>query len=150
MSAPTNIMAVYNGGTSWTRNTNCIMTKNYNGYDTSGISLNLYGVGSQGATLISNRHVLLANHVSSTFTLPQTVYFVNNSNVTFTYTITSLSRIGASSGTGYTDISIGYLNSTVDPSLKYYKVFPSNFLDYLKKGVAYASFQYLNPYLAAF
>lgn len=150
MSAPTNIMAVYNGGTSWTRNTNCIMTKNYNGYDTSGICLNISGVGNMGATLISNRHVLLANHISKDFSLPTTIYFVNNSNVTFTYTITSLSRIGASSGTGYTDISIGYLNTTVDSSLKYYKVFPSNFLDYLKKGTSSASFQYLNPYLAAF
>jgi hypothetical protein len=150
MSAPTNIMAVYNGGTSWTRNTNCIVSSANNGYDTSGVSINLFGVGGQGATLISNRHVLLANHVSTTFTLPQTVYFVNNSNVTFSYTITSLSRIGPSSGTGYTDISIGYLNATVDTSLKYYKVFSSNFLDYLKKGTSSASFQFLNPYLAAF
>ena len=150
MSAPTNIMAVYNGGTSWTRNTNCVVSSVNNGYDTSGICLNISGVGNMGATLISNKHVLLANHVSTSFSLPQTIYFVNNSNVTFTYTITSLSRIGASSGAGYTDISIGYLNSIVDTSLKYYKVFPSNFLDYLKKGTSSSTFQYLNPYLAAF
>jgi hypothetical protein len=150
MSASTNIMAVWNGGTSFTRNTNCIMTKNYNGYDTSGISLSINGFGGIGATLISNRHVLLANHTSVNFSLPTTVYFVNNSNITFTYTITSVSRIGTSFGTGYTDISIGYLNTIVDSSLIYYKVFPSNFLDYLKKGASYSSFQYLNPYLAAF
>ncbi len=130
MSASTNIMAVWNGGTSFTRNANCIMTKNYNGYDTTGISLAINGFGGIGATLISNRHVLLANHTSVNFSLPTTIYFVNNSNVTFTYTITSVSRIGASSGTGYTDISIGYLNTTVDSSLTYYKVFPFNFLDF--------------------
>ena len=122
MSASTNIMAVWNGGTSFTRNTNCIMTKNYNGYDTSGISLSINGFGGIGATLISNRHVLLANHTSVNFSLPTTVYFVNNSNITFTYTITSVSRIGTSFGTGYTDISIGYLNTIVDSSLIYYKI----------------------------
>lgn len=149
MSSPTNIMAVYNGGTSWTRNTNCILSS-VNEYDTSGICLSVDGLGGIGATLISNRHVLLANHVSASFSLPKTIYFVNNSNVTFTYTITSLSRIGAASGTGYTDISIGYLNTTVDSSLKYYKVFPSNFLNFLNKGQSYPSFQYLNPYFPTF
>jgi len=145
----TNIMATYVGGTSWTRNTNCIL-RDTNGYDTSGIALNIYGIGGQGATLISNRHVLLAAHVSSTFTLPQTVYFVNNSNTTFTYTITAVQGVGPSSGTGYTDISIGYLNTTVDASLTYYKVFPSNFLDYLQLGSPYPTFTYLNPHLPLF
>lgn len=145
----TNIMATYVSGTSWTRNTNCILS-NTNGYDTSGIALNIAGIGNQGVTLISNRHVLLAAHVSNTFTLPQTVYFVNNSNTTFTYTITAVQGVGPAVGTGYTDISIGYLNTTVDPSLTYYKVFPSNFLDYLQLGTTYPSFQYLNPYLPLF
>jgi hypothetical protein len=142
-------MATYVSGTTWNRNTNCIVSS-YSGYDTSGIALNISGIGNQGVTLISNRHVLLANHVSVTFTLPQLVYFVNNSNTTFTYTITSLQRIGPAAGTGYTDISIGYLNTTVDASLTYYKVFPSNFLDYLQLGTTYPTFQYLNPYLPVF
>lgn len=145
----TNVMAVYNGGTSWTRNTNCIVSST-SGYDTTGICLNIAGIGNEGATLISNRHVLLSKHVSDTFTLPQTVYFVNNSNTTFTYTITSVQGIGSSSGTGYTDISIGYLNTTVDASLTYYKVFPSNFLNYLQLGTSSPNFQEITPYLPAF
>lgn len=145
----TNIMATYVSGTTWTRNTDCIVSNN-SGYDTTGICLNIAGYGNVGATLISDRHVLLANHVSNAFSLPTTLYFVNDSNTTFTYTITAIQRIGPAAGTGYTDISIGYLNSVVDPSLTYYKVFPSTFLDYLNLGTTYPSFQYLNPYLPLF
>ena len=149
MSAPTNIMVVYNGGTSWTRNTNCILSS-ANGYDTTGISVGIVPYGGIGGALISNRHVLLAKHTAAGTTPGSTIYFVNNLNTAFPYTITNVQTVGSSLGIGYTDISIGYLNSTVDISLKYYKVFPSNFLDYLKKGTSSSTFKYLNPYLAAF
>lgn len=140
-----NSMAQYNGGTSWTRHTDYFLKEN--GYDTTGVSLALQGVGAQGCTLISNRHVLLAKHVSDTFVLPQTVYFVNNSNTTFTYTITAVSIIGSSSGTGYTDISIGYLNTTIDASLSFHKVIPSGFLSYIQNGSIYSGNQFISPYL---
>jgi len=130
----TNAMVTYVGGTSWTRNTDCIVQSS-TGYDTTGISTGVLGYGGIGATLISNRHVLMAMHTTG-FTLPQTLYFVNNSNTTFTYTITALSMVGPY-GPGYTDIAVGYLNTTIDASLSYYKVFPQNWLDYV---------QYTNPY----
>jgi hypothetical protein len=143
-----NSMAQYNGGTSWTRHTDYFLKEN--GYNTTGIALSLQGVGSQGCTLISNRHVLLSKHVSDDFVLPQTVYFVNNSNTTFTYTITNITSIGTSSGPGYTDISIGYLNTTVDASLSFHKVIPSNFLSYIQNGSVISGNQFISPYLPVF
>lgn len=145
-----NSMAQYNGGTSWTRHTDYFLKEN--GYNTTGISLALQGVGSQGCTLISNRHVLLAKHVSddAAFILPQTVYFVNDSNTTFTYTITAVSAIGTPFGAGYTDISIGYLNTTIDASLSFHKVIPSDFLSYIQNGSIYSGNQFVSPYLPVF
>ena len=148
MSA-TNLMVSYDNITFWTRNTNCILS-NANGYDTTGISVGIVPYGGIGGTLISNRHVLLAGHTAAGTTPGSTIYFVNNSNTAFPYTIASVQPVGPSSGIGYTDIAIGYLNTTVDASLKYYKVFPSTFLNYLQLGATYSTFQYLNPYLPLF
>ena len=145
-----NSMAQHNGGTSWTRHTDYFLKEN--GYNTTGVSLSLQGIGQQGCTLISNRHVLLSKHVSddAAFILPQTVYFVNNSNTTFTYTITSVAAIGTSSGPGYTDISIGYLNTTVDASLSFHKVIPSDFLSYIQNYIIAGINQKTAPYLPVF
>lgn len=134
----TNSMVTYVGGTSWTRNTNCIVSST-SGYDTTGISTGINLYGGIGATLISNRHVLLANHTAPGNTAGSTVYFVNEANTTFTYTISSVGMVGPY-GQGYTDISIGYLNTTIDPSLTYYSVFPSTFEDYIQTTV-YASYR---------
>lgn len=145
-------MAQYNGGTSWTRHTNYFLAENR--YDTTGIALATEaapgspgpgGTGRQGLTLISDRHVLMANHVSALWgtggtypnanaNYPITVYFVNNNNTVFSYTINSAANVATiySSNNDYTDISIGYLNTTIDPSLSFHKVIPSNFLDYLQ------------------
>ncbi len=162
-----NSMAQYNGGTSWTRYANYFLKEN--GYNTTGVSLattaapgspGTGGIGSQGVTLISNRHVLMANHVSALWgtgdinaNYPITVYFVNDSNTTFSYTINSaanVTTIGASSGIGYTDISIGYLNTTVDSSLRFHKVIPSAFLSYIQNGSLIAGNQFISPYLPVF
>jgi hypothetical protein len=146
-----NSMAQYNGGTSWTRYSTYFLAEN--SYNTTGVSLGIANVGGQGATLISNRHVLLAKHVDALFTYPQTLYFVNNSNTVFTYTINSaadVAAIGPSSGTGYTDISIGYLNTTIDASLSFHKVIPSDFLSYIQNGSIYNGLQFEAPYLPVF
>lgn len=142
-------MAQYNGGTSWTRYANYFLKEN--GYNTTGVSLattaapgspGTGGIGSQGVTLISNRHVLMANHVSALWgtgdinaNYPITVYFVNNNNIGFTYTIDSAANVATiySSNNVYTDISIGYLNTNVDASLSFHKVIPSTFLNYIQK-----------------
>ena len=144
-----NSMAQYNGGTDWTRHTNYFLAENR--YNTTGVSLATSGApgspgpggtGGQGVTLISNRHVLMANHVSAQWgtgglnaNYPITVYFVNNNNVGFTYTIDSAANVATiySSNNEYTDISIGYLNTTVDASLSFHKVIPSTFLNYIQK-----------------
>jgi|688.fasta_scaffold167923_3 hypothetical protein len=142
-------MAQYNGGTNWTRHTDYFLAENR--YDTTGVSLATAGAvgspgpggtGGQGVTLISNRHVLMANHVSALWgtggnnaNYPITVYFVNNNNIGFTYTIDSAANVATiySSNNVYTDISIGYLNTTVDSSLSFHKVIPSTFLNYIQK-----------------
>ncbi len=144
-----NSMAQYNGGTNWTRHTDYFLAENR--YDTTGVSLATAGAvgspgpggtGGQGVTLISNRHVLMANHVSALWgtggnnaNYPITVYFVNNNNIGFTYTIDSAANVATiySSNNVYTDISIGYLNTTVDSSLSFHKVIPSTFLNYIQK-----------------
>ena len=162
-----NSMAQYNGGTSWTRYSNYFLKAN--GYNTTGVSLATAaapgspgpgGIGSQGVTLISNRHVLMAKHVSDLWgkpglnaNYPISVYFVNDENVTYTYTIDSadnVAAIGSSTGFGYTDISIGYLNTTVDPSLSFHKVIPSNFLSYIQNGPLISGNQFISPYLPVF
>lgn len=148
----TNLMVTYGPPPTYlpiTRNATCIVSS-VSGYDTTGISTDIVGAGGIGATLISNRHVLLAKHTTPGTTAGSSVSFLNASNTRFTYTITSLQTIGAASCAGYTDIAIGYLSATVDASLTYYKVFPSNFLDYLQLGATYSQFQYLNPYLPLF
>jgi len=142
-------MAQYNGGTNWTRHTDYFLAENR--YNTTGVSLATAGAvgspgpggtGGQGVTLISNRHVLMANHVSALWgtggnnaNYPITVYFVNNNNTLFTYTINSAVNVATiySSNNEYTDISIGYLNTTVDSSLSFHKVIPSTFLNYIQK-----------------
>jgi len=142
-------MAQYNGGTNWTRHTDYFLAENR--YDTTGVSLATAGAvgspgpggtGGQGVTLISNRHVLMANHVSALWgtggnnaNYPITVYFVNNNNTLFTYTINSAANVATvySSNNEYTDISIGYLNTTVDASLSFHKVIPSTFLNYIQQ-----------------
>lgn len=164
-----NSMATYYGGTNWTRNVDYFLAEN--NYDTTATSVatsaaaGYIGVGGQGVTLISNRHVLMANHVSSAWgqsfpnaaQFPITVYFVNNSNTVFTYTIDSIanvSTIGPSSGPGYTDISIGYLNTTVDPSLSFYKVAPISLFKYIQYGALKVVYpiteQLYSPYFPVF
>lgn len=141
----TNVMAVWNGGTSWTRNTNCIISSG-RGYDTTGICLNVSGLGNFGATLISNRHFIFNTHTG--IAAGNTLYFVNNSNTTFAYTVDNVQMIGPY-GQGYTDISIGYFTTTVDSSLTYYKVFPSTFENYIQ-WYAESSYEVVNPVMPLF
>ena len=126
----TNSMAKYNGGISWTRYTDYFL----NAYNTTGIAMSIYGFGPYTCTLISNRHVLLAKHVGLNIAVGTNVYFVNNSNVTFTYQIISMQTVGPAAATdpGYTDISIGYLDRPIDTTLHFLKVVPANFLNYLQ------------------
>lgn len=142
----------------WTRYTDYFLMQK--GYDTTAIAvaIDILRLGHYSCTLISNRHVLLAGHVVSSAVAPRItspaadtpaaaewlapteghpfgtpaavgplyVYFVNNLNVTFRYEITGVRAVDRG------DISIGYLDRTIDTTLRFLKVVPANFLNYLQ------------------
>lgn len=112
------------------------------GYDLSGISI-WDGTADGGnrfnhkATLISNRHVLLAQHTLSPTGLGE-VAFINNNNQTFVYTVTGTTNV-------FGDLTIGVLNTTVDSSLKFYKVLPQTFQNLYLRNTLQASYSSKNP-----
>ena len=104
----------------WTRNTNCWA----GGLDLTGMSVGIWGLGGVGGgTLITRKHVLLANHVPYP-TLPATIYFSDKNNNSYEYKIVKTKRVATS------DILIGELDRETDVSLKVYKVLPVNFVKY--------------------
>lgn len=107
---------------TWTRDVDCFA---YN-YDLTGAAVYVAGALSynKSAVLVSNRHVIFATHTMGSPATPFEIKFVNNSNTVFTYNVTGYKYISG------TDIMVGILDRIVDPSLKIYKVLPSNFNDY--------------------
>ena len=106
---------------SWVRNpASWVRVFNWTGY-AAGIN-GLGGVG--GGTLITRRHVLLANHVPYP-ARPFAIFFVNASSRTFTYKVTNVQQVGS------TDIAIGTLDRDADPSLIVYRVLPDNWTQYI-------------------
>ena len=107
---------------SWIRNPACwVRSYNWTGY-AAGIN-GLGGVG--GGTLITRRHILLANHVQYP-ALPFDIFFVNASSRTIQYKVTAVRQVGD------TDIAIGTLDRDADPSLTVYKILPDNWQSYAK------------------
>jgi hypothetical protein len=84
--------------------------------------LGLGGVG--GGTLITKKHLLLANHVPYP-AVPFKVYFVDKANNAYEYSVIKTTQVAGS------DIMIGELSSTVSDALKVYSVLPANFSKYL-------------------
>jgi len=83
--------------------------------DWTGLAQAIDGAGTMGGgTLISRRHILLADHVLTSANA--TIYFANKAGTTFQHQIVQRVRIGDS------DIAIGTLDRDVDPSLKVYRV----------------------------
>jgi len=114
---------------SWVRNpASWVRVFNWTGY-AAGIN-GLGGVG--GGTLISRRHILLANHVPYP-TRPFDIFFVNANSRTFTYNVTNIQQVGD------TDIAIGTLDRDADTSLIVYKVLPDNWSQYIANTVIPAS-----------
>jgi len=106
---------------SWVRNpASWVRVFNWTGA-AAGIN-GLGGVG--GGTLISRRHVLLANHVPYP-ARPFDIFFANASSRTFTYKVTNVQQVGD------TDIAIGTLDRDADPSLNVYRVLPDNWTQYI-------------------
>ena len=118
-----NIMTPYGNPYNWPRNNNCwVKSIDLTGY--AGCVVPLGGVG--GGTLITKKHVLLANHVPYS-TLPFMIFFVNNNNVSLIYNVVKTKRVGD------TDILIGELDKEVDSSLKVCSVLPANYIKYFNK-----------------
>lgn len=109
----------------WTRNVNCWAKS----ADLSGTAVCVYGLGGVGGgTLITKKHVLLANHVPYP-SIPFTLYFVDNNNASYGYKVVRTTRVGN------TDILIGELETTVSDNLKVYSVMPSNYRSYLSSNI---------------
>ena len=118
-----NIMTPYGNPYNWPRNNNCwAKSIDLTGY--AGCIVPLGGVG--GGTLITKKHVLLANHVPYSAS-PFMIFFVNNNNVSLIYNVVKTKRVAN------TDMLIGELDKEVDASLKVLSVLPSNYLKYFNK-----------------
>jgi hypothetical protein len=117
-----NVISGYFHPLKWTRNSNCWASS----LDLSGMSVGIFGLGGVGGgTLITRKHVLLANHVPYP-ALPASIYFVNKNSISFEYKIVQTKRIGT------TDLLIGELDQLADSSLAVYSVMPANFEKYFK------------------
>ena len=124
---------------SWVRNpASWVRVFNWTGY-AAGIN-GLGGVG--GGTLISRRHVLLANHVPYP-ARPFDIFFVNASSRTFTYKVVNIQQVGS------TDIAIGTLDRDADPSLNVYQVLPDNWTQYIANKVMQPTATYIAMGLTA-
>ena len=106
----------------WTRNTQC-WARAYNWSGTAAGIMGLGGVG--GGSLISRRHVLLADHVPYP-ARPFEIFFVNRPGKTFTYKVTKIDSVPG------TDIAIGTLDQDADPSLVIYRVLPNDWARYVQ------------------
>ena len=109
----------------WTRNINCWAKD----LDLTGTSCGIWGLGGVGGgTLITKKHVLLANHVPYP-SLPAIIYFVDKNNNSYQHKIIKTKQVAN------TDILIGELDKEVDSSLKVYNVLPANYLKYFDKQI---------------
>ena len=127
---------------SWIRNpASWVRVFNWTGY-AAGIN-GLGGVG--GGTLISRRHVLLANHVQypNKPAGPFDIFFVNADSRTFNYKVTNVQQVGS------TDIAIGTLDRDADPSLIVYRVLPDNWTQYIANKVIQPTATYIAMGLTA-
>lgn len=110
----------------WIRNNNC-WAKTINFLGTTAGILGLGGVG--GGTLITRKHILLANHVPYP-ALPFLIYFVDSNNVTYEYKVVKTSKVVG------TDILIGELDRETDSVFPVYSVLPANFSKYFSDTTA--------------
>jgi len=118
-----NIMTPYGNPYNWPRNNNCwAKSIDLTGYAACIVPLG--GVG--GGTLITKKHVLLANHVPYSAS-PFMIFFVNNNNVSLVYNVVKTKRVAN------TDMLIGELDKEVDASLKVCSVLPANYIKYFNK-----------------
>ena len=106
---------------SYIRNS-ALWARVFNWTGTAAGIMGLGGVG--GGTLISRRHVLLADHVPYP-ARPFEIFFVNQAGKTLAYKVIKVDSV-----TG-TDIAIGTLDRDADPSLVVYRVLPDDWMRYV-------------------
>ncbi len=86
--------------------------------------------GHRGATLISPRHVLMANHFP--VTVGDTIEYVTQAGVKVQRTLDSVITIVPSDPTySSADMRIGKLNADVPETIKHYSIMPEDWFDYL-------------------
>lgn len=94
-------------------------------FDWTGVAAGINGLGGVGGgTLITRRHVLLANHVPYP-ARPFEIFFTNAADKTFTYRVVKIDRLGD------TDIAVGTLDQDADSSLRVYRILPENWTQYV-------------------
>lgn len=84
--------------------------------------------GQQGhGTVITPRHIILADHTNSRYGVGATVRYVTTDNQIIDRTVVALSGIGQLSNSNRTDIAVGLLNSDLPSTIKPCKVLPDNY-----------------------
>jgi hypothetical protein len=101
---------------------------------------NSTGGNRRAGTLISPRHVLFCEHFSFYPRVGATIRFITNNNIVVDRTL--INSIGFSGG--WPDFRVGLLDSDVPDSIKFAKILPSNYQNYLPS----LSSQYTVPILA--
>jgi len=119
------------------RNFDCWLSPK-NNFDLSGYAFSIESVGSTGGgVLISRRHIISAAHVigdgGSQSKYPKKIWFTNNKNQTFEYTILGQETIYLDYRN--TDLCVCLLDKEVDSSICHYKVLPRDWRSYLASPI---------------
>jgi hypothetical protein len=92
---------------------------------------NSNGGQNQAGTLVSPRHLVMAEHYQ--FGVGTKVRYITADNQVVERTVTAVQSVGPSNSQDYyaTDITVALLDSDVPPSISPAKVLPNNWLSYL-------------------
>ena len=119
------------------RNFDCWLSPK-NNFDLSGYAFSIESVGSTGGgVLISRRHIISAAHIIGDGGIqpkyPKQIWFTNNKNQTFEYTILGQETIYLDYRN--TDLCVCLLDREVDSSICNYKVLPRDWRTYLSSPI---------------